>query len=116
MPLVRIETTPILDSATASALAARLSPVVARTIGKPERYVMVLVAGATALCMSGAEGPAAFVDVRSIGGLGGTVNGTLCRAFSAALFEVAGIAPERVFATFTEFDAASWGHGADTLG
>ncbi|MCC6521305.1 MAG: hypothetical protein IT373_01465 [Polyangiaceae bacterium] len=116
MPLIRIETSPPLEAATARALAARMSRVAAETLGKPEHYVMVVVKGATYIHMSGQAGPAAFVDVRSIGGLNDAATDALCRELAAALGELAAIPAERVFSTYTEVEARSWGHGSDVLG
>lgn len=76
MPLLKLETNVAFDEEKQKALLAELSGVVARTLGKPEQYVMVTITSA-AMLMSGKAAPAAFVDVRSIGGLGGTANGEL---------------------------------------
>ena len=70
MPLLKLETTAALNPEKQTALLAELSKIVADTIGKPEQYVMVTI-GPAAIQMSGKPGAAAFVDVRSIGGLGG---------------------------------------------
>jgi phenylpyruvate tautomerase len=73
MPLLKLETTVVLSEDKRKALLASLSKTVAETIGKPEQYVMVTV-GQAAMLMSGNPGHAAFVDVRSIGGLTNDVN------------------------------------------
>jgi hypothetical protein len=72
MPLLKLETTVVLTDEKRKALLASLSKIVAETIGKPEEYVMVAVSPA-AILMSGKPGDAAFVDLRSIGGLSGGV-------------------------------------------
>ena len=68
MPLLKLETTVDLSEDRRQALLASLSKTVAETIGKPQQYVMV-AASQAAMQMSGSPGDAAFVDVRSIGGL-----------------------------------------------
>lgn len=73
MPLLKLETTVALPDGKKSALLAALSKIVAGMIGKPEQYVMVVISPA-AIRMSGNSGDAAFVDIRSIGGLNGDVN------------------------------------------
>ena len=73
MPLLKLETTVALADDKKKALLASLSKIVAGTIGKPEQYVMVTISSATIL-MSGKTGEAAFVDIRSIGGLNNNVN------------------------------------------
>ena len=75
MPLLKLETTVALSEDKRQALLASLSKTVAETIGKPQQYVMV-AASRAAIQMSGSPGNAAFVDVRSIGGLTDEVNPT----------------------------------------
>jgi phenylpyruvate tautomerase PptA (4-oxalocrotonate tautomerase family) len=73
MPLLKLETTVVLSEDKREALLVSLSKAVAETIGKPEQYVMV-TASQAAMVMSGKPGDAAFVDIRSIGGLSDDVN------------------------------------------
>jgi len=73
MPLLKLETTTALPEESRRALLASLSKAVAEIIGKPEQYVMI-TANPVAMVMSGKAGDAAFVDIRSIGGLGDDVN------------------------------------------
>src|ERR1039458_9095158 len=82
MPLLRLETTVALTEDKQQALLASLSKIVAETIGKPQQYVMV-TASQVAIQMSGSPGDAAFVDVRSIGGLTAWSTGS-CRRRSAS--------------------------------
>src|SRR5262245_13335564 len=73
MPLLKLETTVVLSEDKRQTLLSSLSKIVAESIGKPEQYVMVSVSPA-AMLMSAKPGDAAFVDVRSIGGLGEAAN------------------------------------------
>ena len=73
MPLLKLETTVVLTDEKRKSLLASLSRAVAGAIGKPEQYVMVSISQA-AMVMSGEAGGAAFVDIRSIGGVSGDVN------------------------------------------
>jgi phenylpyruvate tautomerase PptA (4-oxalocrotonate tautomerase family) len=66
--------------------------------------------------MSGKPGDAAFVDVRSIGGLGGDVPANLSRKICALLAESLAIAPNRIYLNFTEVEASNWGWKGDTFG
>jgi phenylpyruvate tautomerase len=114
MPLLRLETTVAIPEEKRKALLASLSKTVAETIGKPEQYVMVAAAQA-AILMSGSAGDAAFVDLRSIGGLTGEVNRKLSQKICALLQESLGVAPNRVFLNFTEVDARNWGWKGSTF-
>jgi hypothetical protein len=115
MPLIRVETNQQLNPQAAADLCARLSRAVAEGIGKPEQYVQAIVSPAQAVCHGGAPGPAAFVDVRSIGGLGPKVNRKLSERICGLLAEV-GVAGERVYLNFTDVSAMAWGHDGSTFG
>ena len=115
MPLLKLETTVVLTEDQRQALLASLSKIVAETIGKPQQYVMV-AAGQAAMQMSGSPGNAAFVDVRSIGGLTGEVNRKLSKKVCELLHESLGIPPNRVYLNFTDVQASHWGWNGNTFG
>ena len=115
MPLLKLETTLALSEDKRKALLAPLSNLVAGTIGKPEQYVMVTI-GQAAMVMSGKPGDAAFVEVRSIGGLGGEVNRKLSQQICKLLSDSLGISSERVYLNFIDIEAGSWGWNGSTFG
>jgi phenylpyruvate tautomerase len=115
MPLLKVETTVVIPEDKRKALLTSLSKIVAETIGKPEQYVMVAI-GQAALLMSGRAGDAAFVDVRSIGGLTGEVNQKLSQTISTLLHESLGVAQDRIFLNFMEVEARNWGWKGGTFG
>ncbi len=115
MPLLKLETTAVLADKQRTALLASLSNLVAEAIGKPETYVMVIINPA-AIQMSGAPGDAAFVDVRSIGGLTRDVNRKLSERACALLHESLGIPVERIYLNFTDVSAGNWGWKGGTFG
>lgn len=115
MPLLKLQTTVNLSEDKQQSLLAALSKAVAAAIGKPEQYVMVSLNPA-AMRMSGQAGDAAFVDIRSIGGLSGDVNRKLSKQVCALLNESLGITPERIYLNFTDVDAGCWGFNGSTFG
>jgi phenylpyruvate tautomerase PptA (4-oxalocrotonate tautomerase family) len=115
MPLLKLETTIALSEEKEKALLASLSKIAAGTIGKPEQYVMVTFSPATVL-MSGKPGAAAFVDLRSIGGLDENVNRQLSEKICKILNESLGVPPDRIYLNFTEVPASHWGWNGDTFG
>jgi len=115
MPLLKLETTVALSEAKQNTLLAALSKLIAEGIGKPEQYVMVAVRQ-SAILMSSKPGEAAFVDIRSIGGLSGDVNRRLTQGICELLKEQLGISPDRVYVDFTEVKAANWGWNGATFG
>lgn len=115
MPLLKLETTVALSDDERNNLLATLSKIVAVAIGKPENYVMV-TANSSSILMSGTPGDAAFVEIRSIGGLSGDVNRQLSAKVCAALKESLGVAENRVYLNFTDIPAANWGWKGNTFG
>jgi len=115
MPLLKLETTGDLSEEKRTALLTKLSRIVAETIGKPEQYVMVTFSHSDIL-MSGKAGPAAFVDLRSIGGLSDDKNRRLTESICDVLEESLAIRPDRVYATFMDVKASNWGWDGATFG
>ena len=96
-------------------LLPELSKLVAEGIGKPEHYVMVVVDKAP-IMMSGAEGDAAYAEIKSLGGLSGEVNHSLSASLCSLLNEKLGIPPERVYINFQSFERDHWGWNNSTFG
>jgi phenylpyruvate tautomerase len=115
MPLLKLETTVALADDKRKTLLAALSKIVAESIGKPELYVMVTISSSDTL-MSGKPGEAAFVDVRSIGGLSDDVNKQLSKKVCALLKESIGVPENRTYLNFTDVGAANWGWKGSTFG
>jgi phenylpyruvate tautomerase PptA (4-oxalocrotonate tautomerase family) len=115
MPLLKLETTVALSDDKRKALLAALSKIVAETVGKPEQYVMV-TASPAAIVMSGKPGDAAFVDLRSIGGLSDRVNRQLSEKLCRLLSESLPVPSNRIYLNFTDVEAANWGWNGQTFG
>ena len=115
MPLLKIQTQVNVPDNKKAWLLADASRIVAEVTGKPEKYVMVVLEAGEFL-MAGAPGPAAFLDVRGIGGLNKAVNGKLTKALCDLLRRELAIDPARVYATFTDVAAQNWGCNGATFG
>jgi phenylpyruvate tautomerase PptA (4-oxalocrotonate tautomerase family) len=96
-------------------LLEELSSVIAETIGKPEKYVMV-VAEKADLLMSGNQDDAAYAEVKSIGGLDRVVNHELTMKLCVLLNDHLGIASDRIYVTFQSVAADHWGWNQATFG
>jgi len=116
MPFIKLETNAIVGADAKPALCAELSRLCAETIGKPEQYVQAAVVDGVAMVHAGAPGPAAFVDVRSIGGLSPKVCQALAEKVCALLEREVGVPGARVYLNFTDVAAAKWGHDGGTFG
>jgi phenylpyruvate tautomerase len=115
MPLLKLETTVALSDDRRTALLSALSKIMAETLSKPEQYVMVCI-GAGAISMAGKPGDAAFVDIRSIGGLIADTNQELSQKVCKLLQESIGVPPSRVFLNFTNVLGGNWGWNGSTFG
>jgi len=115
MPLLKLETTVALSEAKQNLLLPALSKLVAEGIGKPEQYVMVTLQQLP-MQMSGKPGDAAFVDIRSIGGLSSDVNRRLAQSVCELLKEQLGVSPDRVYLNFADVKAGNWGWNGATFG
>jgi phenylpyruvate tautomerase len=116
MPLIKLETTQVIAADTKRGLCEKLSKLCAAEIGKPEQYVQAIVVDQVAMVHAGESGPAAFVDVRSIGGLSAKVCQALAAKVCALLGRDLGVPGGRVYLNFTEVAAAKWGHDGATFG
>ena len=76
----------------------------------------MVTANPIAMVMSGKAGDAAFVDIRSIGGLGDDVNRKLSQKVCKLLKDSLGILPDRVYLNFTDLKAGNWGWNGTTFG
>jgi phenylpyruvate tautomerase PptA (4-oxalocrotonate tautomerase family) len=115
MPLIKLETSAAVAADDKAKIALALSKIAAGAIGKPETYVMAVVSEAT-MTMAGEAGPAAFLDVRSIGGLSQSVNRDLTGQVCALLGEKLGIPGDRVYVSFASSAAVDWGWNNSTFG
>ena len=115
MPLLHLETSAVLSGAAQKTLMTALSKLVADTLGKPEAYVMVVVQP-VALLLGGTDDPAAFIDLRSIGGLSNAINRRLSEQLCGLLRERLNLSPDRVYVHFQDVPPAQWGWNNSTFG
>ncbi len=115
MPLVKISSSVELPANKRELFLAAVSSAVAEVTGKPERYMMVTCDTGSFL-LDGKGGPAAYVDVRAIGGLTPPINGKLSARLCDLLLTWMTIPGERVYLTFTDLPATHWGHKGATFG
>lgn len=114
MPLIKLEVLNASDE-QCNNLLPKLSKMLAEITGKPEKYFMVTISKIT-LMMAGKPGPAAFADIRGIGGWTPAVNKKVSQALCTLLKENLQIPPDRVYMTFTDVPAANWGFNGGTFG
>jgi phenylpyruvate tautomerase len=116
MPYVRLETNVSLSDDVKTGLCAELSRACAEVIGKPETYVQAIVVDGATMLHAGTSGSAAFLDVRSIGGLSAKTNGALAKRLCDLTHKATQISGERIYLNFTDIAGTHWGHAGETFG
>ena len=115
MPFIRLETSALVTSGDQEDLIRQLSKITADVIGKPENYVMASLSEAK-MTMGGEPGPAAFLEIRSIGGLDKKVNREITKQVSELLKEKLRIPSDRIYVCFSSIEAQNWGWNKSTFG
>jgi phenylpyruvate tautomerase len=115
MPLLQLKSSVVPEEKPRQLLLRQLSRVLAQATGKPEQYVMVLMEPAH-LLMAGQNGPAAWIEVRSIGGLDASTNRKLSASICEVIQQQLAIPPGRVYLNFVNVPADHWGWNGDTFG
>ncbi|CAH2069661.1 unnamed protein product, partial [Thlaspi arvense] len=85
MPTLNLFTNIPVDTVTCSDILKDATKAVAKIIGKPESYVMILLNSGVPIAFAGTEEPAAYGELISIGGLGAGVNGKLSETIAEIL-------------------------------
>lgn len=115
MPLIKIEISVKITEEKKKELVTELSAIVSQATGKPEQYVMATITDAQ-ICMAGEIGPAAFIDVRSIGSINNQVNRRISKDLKALFEKDVGIDGDRIYINFTDVPAGNWGWNGSTFG
>ena len=114
MPYLAITTNVPLEGDAASALIRQASALVARSLGKPERYVMISLHANTPMLFGGEPASTAHLDLRSIG-LDEAATPALSDALCGLMQRTLSIAPDRVFINFAAVPRALWGWNGRTF-
>ncbi len=115
MPLIKLQVSQSVPADKRPELLASMSKILVDGIGKPEQYVMASLDTASML-MGGAADPAAFAEVKSIGGLGPEVNRKIASDLCALLQNTLQIPPDRVYINYVDIPRGDWGWNSRTFG
>ncbi|MET0066419.1 MAG: phenylpyruvate tautomerase MIF-related protein [Candidatus Thiodiazotropha sp.] len=114
MPLLNITTNQSLEPERQTDRIRQASAMVAKMLGKPERYVMINLIGNSNLSFGGNFEPLAYLELKSIG-----LPAERTREFSETLCgfmeEAFGIPPERVYIEFSDAQRHLWGWNSGTF-
>ena len=114
MPLLKLQVSENIEEEKKKIILSCLSRIVSDSLGKPEKYVMIIIEQSSFL-MAGNEGPAAFADVRSIGSINIRTTSDLAQKLCRYLDELLGIPSDRVYINFTDVTAENWGCDGQTF-
>lgn len=114
MPLLSIEINRSLEASGVEALLSESSALVAGLLGKPESYMMVRHQYNPDLRFGGEEGPAAHLELHSIG-LPDAMTQDLSQALCKLIERHAGIPGSRTYILFKNVPRQLWGHDGTTF-
>ncbi|KAL8517169.1 hypothetical protein ACS0TY_015400 [Phlomoides rotata] len=105
MPCLNLSTNVSLEGVDTSSILSEASSSVAKIIGKPEAYVMIVLKGSVPIAFGGTEEPAAYGELVSIGGLSGDVNKKLSAAIANILETKLSVPKARFYLKFYDTKA-----------
>ncbi|KAI5663193.1 hypothetical protein M9H77_22516 [Catharanthus roseus] len=105
MPCLNLSTNVNLDGVDTSSILSEATSTVAKFLGKPEAYVMIVLKGSVPMSFGGTEQPTAYGELVSIGGLSPDVNKKLCAAISNIVETKLNVPKSRFFLKFFDTKA-----------
>jgi phenylpyruvate tautomerase len=114
MPLLKIQTNVTLDNPEKLQVMARLSAVTSAALGKPERYVMVILETDIPMQFAADNAGTIYAELKSIGlpeNRTESLSATLC----AALTETMAVPGERIYIEFANAGRHMWGWDGATF-
>ena len=115
MPCLNLSTNVSLDGVDTSSILSEATSTVAKIIGKPEAYVMIVLKGSVPIAFGGTEQPAAYGELVSIGGLNPGTYKELSAAISAILETKLSVPKSRFFLKFYDSKVSNFGWNGSTL-
>ena len=116
MPTLNITTNASVDRVEQSDVLKSASSLCASLLGKPESYVMCSLRSDVSMCFGGTEDPCAFVELVSLGSIGGEKNKTISQGICSFLQEKIGVPPNRCYIHFIDPARSDFGFNASTFG
>jgi phenylpyruvate tautomerase len=117
MPLLALySSAPHPEEPALSQLLKSFSSLLARELGKPERYVMVGLAPRLDMSFAGSREPACYAELKNVGELEPDRVEELSEILCDAIAKALGVARDRIYIEFTNADGALWGFDGGTFG
>ena len=115
MPCLNLSTNVNLEGVDTSSILSEATSTVAKLIGKPEAYVMIVMKGSVPMAFGGTEQPAAYGELVSIGGLNPDVNKKLSAAVAEILSTKLSVPKARFFLKFFDAKGSFFGWNGSTF-
>jgi len=115
MPLIKLQTSQKVEPAAQKEMLLVFSKYIAKTIGKPETYVMTLFESPVPMTMGGTPDPAMFIEVKSIGNLSADKTSELAKGLCDLVQTNFKISADRVYINFADIDRSCWGWNGSTF-
>ncbi|KVI11194.1 macrophage migration inhibitory factor homolog [Cynara cardunculus var. scolymus] len=97
MPCVQISTNVCLDGVDTDSIFSEATKAVAEIIGRPEKFVMVILKGSVAISFERNKEPAAYAEIISMGGITSETKKKLIFQLGTILLEKLSIPRTRFF-------------------
>ncbi|MCK9607293.1 MAG: phenylpyruvate tautomerase MIF-related protein [Methylomonas sp.] len=115
MPYLKLSTNVKINPEQSSQLLADFSRLLSKETGKPERYVMVELAGDNVMMFGGNTDPLAYAECKSIG-LSKAQANSLSAGIAHLLQQRLSVPMDRVYVEFSNCPAEFWGWNGSTFG
>jgi phenylpyruvate tautomerase len=117
MPLLNLFTSAALPQDPAlSQMLGSLSALLARELGKPERYVMVGLSPGLQMSFGGSREPCCYAELKNVGRLSSETVEHLSEILCDAIAKSLALPTNRIYIEFTNADGALWGYDGGTFG
>ena len=117
MPLLHLFSSALPPEEPAlSHMLKSFSTLLARELGKPERYVMVALAPRSIMMFAGNAEPACYAELKNVGELAAEEVDHLSRILGDAIALALAVPRDRIYIEFTNADGALWGFDGGTFG
>ncbi len=114
MPFLLIKTNIALDKTMRETVLNQASTVIARTTGKPEKFIMVNVCGGEDLLFGAKSAPAVYMEMKSVGLSQGQVP-VLSKALTEMIESRLQVPGNRVYIEFSSVPGNMWGYNGETF-
>ncbi|KAL9235992.1 hypothetical protein vseg_010708 [Gypsophila vaccaria] len=115
MPTLNLFTNVPVDAVIASDILKDATKAIAKSLSKPESYVMVLINGGVPMAFAGTEEAAAYGELISIGGLGPGTNGKISSIIADILQTKLFIDSNRFYIKFYDVQRPFFGFNGSTF-